>query len=128
MKTLIASTLLFASMPAFAQQFECRGRESGNFYDLTVIDVGDEEGEVTVNNGGAPQHFRAEYSETESGGRFIFGFEAVNEGLAPDLSVLELAKKASGWAGRVEYFEHDSSSQAHHWIREKLTCTELTGN
>ena len=49
--------------------FSCIGTHSERMYDLNIVDVGDQEGEVVINDGGAPQTFNADYNN----GRFIFG-------------------------------------------------------
>jgi hypothetical protein len=127
MKFIITLSALLLSVTSFAATYECKGLVSGNFYDLTAIDVGDEEGEVVVNNGGAPQHFPAHYDEGTSEDQFIFGFELYNAGVVPELSEIVIAKpkslSATSTTGVASYFEHDYNSQSHGLIKENLTCT-----
>ncbi|MCX5792216.1 MAG: hypothetical protein NTY45_08390 [Elusimicrobia bacterium] len=50
-------------------QFACMSAGSNVLFDLKIADVGDESGEVVVNDGGAPKTFKAGYNN----GRFVFG-------------------------------------------------------
>ena len=126
MKALFSAIALLSSASAFATTYECEGAKSGNFYDVTPIDVGDEEGEIVVNNGGAPKAFSAHYDQGDKEESFIFGFEEYNEGLVPVLSEIVIKvpskKNATKTTGTAEYFEHDSNSQSHQLIKESLSC------
>ena len=50
-------------------KFACMSAESNILFNLDIVDVGDEEGQVVINDGGAPKTFNADYSS----GRFVFG-------------------------------------------------------
>lgn len=124
--TLIGALFVCVSaIPAMAYpSFECVGKQTGKFYDASIIDVGDKEGVVLVNNGGVPQTFSAEYKELANGNhRWVFGFELYNESVVPVLSQIMLKPIQDGkTSGSVSYFEHDYDSQSHQLIREQVNC------
>jgi hypothetical protein len=123
----VLSLVVFASPVWAYPSFECVGSKSGNYYSASIADVGDEEGEIAVNNGGAPQYFRAHYREVSEGVHtWLFGYELYDTGIVPVLSDLKLKVDAAGKVtGKVSYFEHDASSQSHQLIKEKVTCEVL---
>jgi hypothetical protein len=122
---VVLGSTSFLSLTALGYpSFECKGKRTGKFYDAVILDVGDEDGEVVVNNGGAPLTFRANYRETKVGQhRWIFGYELFNEGIVPVLSELQITfKSGKNAVGKVSYFEHDEDNQAHALVKEGVTC------
>ncbi len=77
MKKLISALLILTSSLAIAHDFktgdsfECLGTETKNLYNVEIIDIGDEEGTVVINDGGAPVRYEAYYHH----GSFFYGVE-----------------------------------------------------
>ncbi|OFZ47616.1 MAG: hypothetical protein A2451_02580 [Bdellovibrionales bacterium RIFOXYC2_FULL_39_8] len=125
LKLIVTSLLIIlSSSRLYAATFECIGQQSKNYYDFEIVDVGDEEGIVTVNNGGAPVDFRATYRETYNKKHiFEFGYENFNDGITKGVSFAEITISHNNFAtGKIEYYEHDYDSQRDQLIREKLSC------
>lgn len=104
---------------------ECIGADSGNFYDLEILDVGDEEGRVTVNNGAAPQHFDAiydRYSDDLGLGRQKFLFDG-----SRSFVDLELEPTGIWLRGKVEFHEGvgDGFSSQGGILKEKVFCVRF---
>lgn len=94
--------------PDVASDLECRSSETGTFFDLDIVDVGDQEGTVVVNDGGAPESFFADYRQRHENGsvghRFIFGFEDVNAGITDELYAINVDEISASFAtGSVEF-------------------------
>jgi hypothetical protein len=125
---LFGSTFSFAKGASGYTAFECLGNKTDKFYDATILDVGDQEGAVVINNGGAPKSFKANYHEIEDGQhRWVFGFELYNEGTSPVLSELNITINPSrNPIGKVSYFEHDGDAQLHELISETLSCRAVS--
>ncbi len=125
---LLGSTFSFAKDASRHPAFECLGNKTDKFYDLTILDVGDQEGEVVINNGGAPKSFRATYREIKAGHhRWVFGYELYNEGITPVLSQINITENPGrNPTGKVSYFEHDGDAQLHELISETLSCKVVT--
>ena len=89
--------------------YECLGKQSGTFFDLTIVDVGDEEGEVVVNDGGAPVTYPAEFDQRMDENdnhhdQFIFGFDAYNNGEIEELYFIDVSVVSINFSlGEVEY-------------------------
>lgn len=92
-----------------APEFQCISVETGTFFDLDVVDVGDQEGRVTINDGGAPASFEAQYDELEENGsrarhRFVFGFDKRNAGEIEDLYSIAIEEQSIDFAdGQADY-------------------------
>ena len=121
---LVNSSLSYSKAAFGYPTFKCVGKQTGKLYDASILDVGDEDGEIVVNNGGAPQTFRANYRETKTGQhRWVFGYELYNIGIVPALSELKISyQSGKKTIGKVSYFEHDEDNQAHELITEAVSC------
>ncbi|MEZ4743372.1 MAG: hypothetical protein R3B45_13155 [Bdellovibrionota bacterium] len=101
---------------AFAQNisnFHCQAIESKTDYSLTIVDVGDQEGLVLMETIG---EFFAYYDFSESQHRFIFGFEAFNQGLITQLHEITInhngSKGVANINGEIEALTCSSTSEA----------------
>jgi hypothetical protein len=121
---LARSLLLMSNLALSYPMFECLGDQTDKFYEARIIDVGDQDGEITVSHYYAPKIFRANYRETRGHQhRWVFGYELYNQGISPVLSELNITYNSGKTAvGRVSYFEHDESYDLHELIEETISC------